>query len=173
MGGQTSIETKKNGGQQTILHSFCKNIKKEIGVLKKTLNEIAQAHTLSLKNEHLLGQSFSRIENQVTSLQNQLNKQNNPLMMANLREFSTFFLNIEWNMSDIKTAAHPNWSNVYPIIKQIQTFMETRKNFPQFEAETPSPTAKSDREEKALVFRKIKELEKKIQIINREIKIIP
>ena len=77
MGGQTSIEPKKGESQKHILNSFYKNIKKEVVVLKKILNEISQSHKLSLNNELLLGQTFSRIETQVTNLQNQINKQKN------------------------------------------------------------------------------------------------
>jgi len=169
MGGQTSIETKTF--PQTLLDSFG-IIKKEVTDLETILNKIGQSHTLSLSNEHHLGQTFSRIENQVKNLQNQTDAQKNPLMLTKLEELHKFFLNIEWDISDIKTASQPNWESVYSIIKHIQMFIEPWKNFPQFATDT-TESFKPQEKEKAAVMEKIKELEEKIQRVDRKIKTFP
>jgi len=169
MGGQTSIETKIF--PQTLLDSFG-IIKKEVATLEKSLNKISQSRTLSLNNERHLSQTFSRIENQVTNLQNQIDAQKNSLMWAKLEELHKFFLNVEWDISDIKTATQPNWESIYSIIKHIQMFMEPWKNFPKLETGT-TESFKPQEKEKAAVMEKIKKLEEKIQRVDRKIKTFP
>ena len=165
MGGQTSIERKTF--PQTLLDSFG-IIKKEVATLEKSLNKISQSHTLSSSNEDHLSQIFLRIENQVTNLQNQIDAQKNSLIWAKLEELHKFFLNIEWDISDIKTATQPNWKSVYSIIKRIQMFMEPWKNFPKFETCT-TESFKPQEKEKVALMEKIKELEEKLQRVDEEI----
>ena len=166
MGGQTSIETKTF--PQTLLDSFG-IIKKEVADLETILNKIGQSHTLSLSNERHLRQTFSRTENQVTYLQKQIDVQKKSLLLAKLEELQKFFLNIEWDISDIKTSTQPNWESVYSIIKQIQLFMKPWNTFSQFETE-PTKSFHPQEKEKDVVRGKIKELEEKLQRVERKIK---
>ena len=116
-------------------------IKNEVDTMIKTLNTIGKSNKLSLDNELLLGQTFSSIENCATS-------EKNSLILVKL---NTFFKHIEWDLSDIKNYEYPNWeTNVLPIIKKIQEFMESFK-----------------------VLKEIEEVEGKIKIVNRKIKALP
>ena len=94
----------------------------EVDTMIKTLNNIGQFNELSAVNA-LLGQTFSNIENHATSDKNSFIQSNLPLRAENLVKLNTFFKHIKGDLRDID-----DWkTEVYPIIKKIQEFMEIFK----------------------------------------------
>ena len=80
-------------------------VKNKVNIIIKTLDSIAKSNELSLQTEYDLSQTFTSIETHV--------------------KFNTFFMGIEWDLSDIKnSSSNPDWErNLPPIIKKIRNFM--------------------------------------------------
>ena len=81
-------------------------VKNKVNIIIKTLDSIAKSNELSLQTEYDLSQTFTSIETHV--------------------KFNTFFMGIEWDLSDIKNSKNPDWERDIPsIIKNIRKFMTT------------------------------------------------
>lgn len=172
MGGQTSREPKKGAPPEAGA------IKNEAAALVETLTRVGQAGTLSETHERRLAQSFSRIEAQAASLHAQTDGQKSPLVAAKLEETGKVFLNIEWDISEIKTAAPPHWDNVYSLINRIQTFMDSWGDFSQLETQTAErlePAQKKPQPEggNPAAMQQIAKLEQKLQMVDQKIKMLP
>ena len=158
MGGQSSIEPEKPSSD-TFVEQF-KVITKEVATLTDILTKLGQTRLFSATVEQHLGETFSRIENQVAALQAQA--QNDPLLATQLKELNQSFLNIEWDVSDFKTA--PNWSKVPSVIKHIRMVMGGWENFspaaPAIKIATPRGN------ERAAIKTQVRELEVKIRHID-------
>jgi len=135
------------------------------------------------------------MQKQLTSAQIKLGGGEGPVAAyafasTKLGKFRDFFLDIEWTLSDIKHSKHPDWEgNVSNIVKSLRTFMKTGGNFThilnqvatQKESLEPEPPSfspkfkqpKSDREghrDETWKARRIKELEVRLQAIDKQIR---
>ncbi len=181
---------------EIIFSTFNTQIKKDVDTLLTILADIVGADSFSLDNELRLGQMFTSISQHETDVQSQLasyqgklaGEEDSSFLVSTytfgerkLVKFISFFMNIEWTLSDIKNSKRPNWKrNVEDIIKKIRAFMLTEGNFTQIlnqvqkktgvlETDVPlsfSPKFKPPEPSKR---QKIKELERKLQVVDKQI----
>ena len=181
---------------ETLFSTFNTQIKKDVDTLLTILTDIVGVDSFSLDNELRLGQMFTSISQHETDVQSQLasyqgklaGEEENSFLVSTytfgerkLIKFISFFMNIEWTLSDIKNSKRPNWKrNVEDIIKKIRAFMLTEGNFTQIlnqvqkktgvlETDVPlsfSPKFKPPEPSKR---QKIKELERKLQVVDKQI----
>ena len=181
---------------EIIFSTFNTQIKKDVDTLLTILTDIVGADSFSLDNELRLGQMFTNISQHETDVQSQLasyqgklaGEEENSFLVSTytfgerkLIKFISFFMNIEWTLSDIKNSKRPNWKrNVEDVIKKIRAFMLTGGNFTQIlnqvqknpggmETDVPlsfSPKFKPPEPSKR---QKIKELERKLQVVDKQI----
>ncbi len=162
MGGQTSNENPKGGDTPELLW---KEIKTDIDTLKGLLKQVDQAGTLSENTEHRLGQTFSQIENRINTLQKQFT---DPLSVSQLEELSKFFLNIEWDLTDIKKDS--NWDVIPSISEHIRTHMDSWENFPRVQGGGQKRPSRD--EEKDALRKKIKKTERNLRMIERKLQMV-
>ena len=199
---------------ETLFSTFNTQIKKDVDMMLTILNDVGDADSLSKENELRLGQRCTNISKHVMNVQNQLvsyqgklagEKDSSSLVAGaegvggvsqslytfgekKLIRFISFFLNIEWTLSDIKKSKQPAWKRNIPIIiKKIRAFMLTEGNFTHILNQIPtqkesleSPSfapkfkqPKSDKEAhrgEAWKARRIKELEVKLQAVDKQIR---
>ena len=194
---------------ETLFSTFNTQIKKDVDMMLTILNDVGDADSLSKENELRLGQRCTNISKHVMNVQNQLvsyqgklagEKDSSSLVAGaegvggvsqslytfgekKLIRFISFFLNIEWTLSDIKKSKQPAWKRNIPIIiKKIRAFMLTEGNFthilnqvqkkmdqdakplsfsPKFKP--PEPTKKNQ------ALQKVKELERKLQVVDKQL----
>ena len=194
---------------ETLFSTFNTQIKKDVDMMLTILNDVGDADSLSKENELRLGQRCTNISKHVMKVQNQLvsyqgklagEKDSSSLVAGaegvggvsqslytfgekKLIRFISFFLNIEWTLSDIKKSKQPAWKRNIPIIiKKIRAFMLTEGNFthilnqvqkkmdqdakplsfsPKFKP--PEPTKKNQ------ALQKVKELERKLQVVDKQL----
>jgi len=181
---------------ETLFSTFNTQIKKDVDTLLTILTDIVGVDSFSLDNELRLGQMFTSISQHETDVQSQLasyqekfaGEEETSFLVSTytfgerkLIKFISFFMNIEWTLSDIKNSKRPNWKrNVEDIIKKIRAFMQTEGNFTQIlnqiqknpgvlETDAPlsfSPKFKPPEPSKR---QKIKELERKLQVVDKQI----
>jgi len=181
---------------EIIFSTFNTQIKKDVDTLLTILTDIVGADSFSLDNELRLGQMFTNISQHETDVQSQLasyqgklaGEEENSFLVSTytfgerkLIKFISFFMNIEWTLSDIKNSKRPNWKrNVEDVIKKIRAFMLTGGNFTQIlnqvqknpggmETDVPlsfSPKFKPPEPSKR---QKIEELERKLQVVDKQI----
>ena len=181
---------------EIIFSTFNTQIKKDVDTLLTILADIVGADSFSLDNELRLGQMFTSISQHETDVQSQLasyqgklaGEEDSSFLVSTytfgerkLVKFISFFMNIEWALSDIKNSKRPNWKrNVEDVIKKIRAFMLTGGNFTQIlnqvqknpgglETDVPlsfSPKFKPPEPSKR---QKIEELERKLQVVDKQI----
>ena len=199
MGGKPSSSKAADDPSKLIeilFSTFNTQIKKDVDTLLTILTDIVGVDSFSLDNELRLGQMFTSISQYETDVQSQLASYQEKLAgeeetsflvstytfgERKLIKFISFFMNIEWTLSDIKNSKRPNWKrNVEDIIKKIRAFMLTEGNFTQIlnqvqknpgglETDVPlsfSPKFKPPEPSKR---QKIKELERKLQVVDKQI----
>lgn len=201
MGGKPSSTDKD---VDTLFSTFNTQIKKDVDMMLTILNDIVDTDTFSLDNELLLGQMFTSISQHVTNVQSQLvfynenltEKKESSLILSaytfgeiKIIKFISFFMNIEWTLSDIKTSKQSNWKrNVEDVIKKIRAFMQTGGNFtailnqvqkkkepdaqlsftPKFKQPEPNKGGEDHRIE-GWKEKRVKELELKLQVVDHQI----
>ena len=212
MGAQVSSDKEADDPStlvETLFSTFNTQIKKDVDMMLTILNDVGDADSLSKENELRLGQRCTNISKHVMNVQNQLvsyqgklagEKDSSSLVAGaegvggasqslytfgekKLIRFISFFLNIEWTLSDIKKSKQPAWKRNIPIIiKKIRAFMLTEGNFthilnqvqkkmdqdakplsfsPKFKP--PEPTKKNQ------ALQKVKELERKLQVVDKQL----
>ena len=199
MGGKPSSSKAADDPSKLIeilFSTFNTQIKKDVDTLLTILTDIVGVDSFSLDNELRLGQMFTSISQHETDVQSQLasyqekfaGEEETSFLVSTytfgerkLIKFISFFMNIEWTLSDIKNSKRPNWKrNVEDIIKKIRAFMLTEGNFTQIlnqvqkktgvlETDVPlsfSPKFKPPEPSKR---QKIKELERKLQVVDKQI----
>jgi len=200
MGGNPSSDKDTDDSIGIIFSSFNAQIQQDVDTILTNLADIVNTGSLSKDAELRLGQIFTTISRHVTHMQKQLTSAQRKLggeegpvaayafAERKLIKFMDFLLDIEWTLSDIKNSKHPDWEgNVSNIVKSLRTFMKTGGNFthilnqvstqkgslesPSFAPKFKQP--KSDKEghrDEAWKARRIKELEVRLQVVDKQIR---